>query len=291
MDYLTALFCQIDDFCKNFEPKFNSKLIGNKKIRNRATCISTAEIITVWIAFHHCRMRDFKTYYLWQVKTIWQRDFPHMPSYNRFVELAQRVLPAMVVFLSTQMGECTGIGVVDATALPVCHNRRIRSHKVFKNIAQRGKTSTGWFYGFKLHAIFNHLGQLVNFYITAGNVDDRVGLKKMLGKIFGTLVGDRGYISKELSHYLEKEYGITLLTGARKNMKPKNHTPEQVKLLKQRGFVETIFDQLKNLCQIEHTRHRSEYGFLLNLISGLTAYCLFAYKPLMFGKKSLLPMK
>nr|WP_283397314.1 transposase [Wielerella bovis] len=149
MDYLTALFCQIDDFCKEFEPKFNSKLIKNNKIRNRPSCISTAEIMTVLIAFHQYRMRDFKTYYQWQVQSIWQRDFPNMPSYNCFLELATRALPAMLVFLTTQMGKCTGIGVVDSTTLSVCHNRRIHSHKVF-----------------------NHLGELVNFCLTAGNVDD-----------------------------------------------------------------------------------------------------------------------
>lgn len=291
MDYLTALFCQIDDFCKEFEPKFKNTLIENKKTRHRKTCISHSEVITVWIYFHFLRMRDFKMYYLWQVKTIWKDTFPNMPSYNRFVELAQRALPAMLVFLTTKMGKCTGKSVVDSTALNVCHNRRIHSHRVFKDMAQRGKSSTGWFYGFKLHAVFNHLGELINFCLTAGNVDDRKGLKHMAKQLFGIVIGDRGYIGKELSDWLQKEYQITLLTGIKKGMKSKNYTPEQKQLLKRHGVVETIFDQLKNLCQIEHTRHRSESGFLLNLISGLTAYCLFPYKPMMFGKKSLLPMK
>ena len=288
MDYLTALFCQIGDFCQEFEPRFNSSLIERQKTRRRKSCISTAEIMTVWIYFHHLRMRDFKTYYLWQIKTMLRREFPNMPSYNRFVELAQRALPAMLVFLKTQMGQCTDVGVVDSTALAVCHNRRIHSHKVFKDIAKRGKTSTGWFYGFKLHAVFNRLGELVTFRLSAGNTDDRQALKQMAKQLSGTLVGDKGYISKDLADCLKKEYGITLLTGVKKGMKAPKHTPEQKRLLKQRGVVETIFDQLKNLCQIEHSRHRSEKGFLLNLISGLAAYCLFPYKPMMFGKKSLL---
>lgn len=148
MDYFTALFCQIDDFCKEFEPQFQQTLLSKPNGQNRKCCISTAEIITVWIYFHHIRMRDFKSYYLWQIETIYKDAFPTMPSYNRFVELARRALPAMLAFLTTQMGECTGIGVVDSTALPVCHNHRIHSHKVFKRIAQRGKSSMGWFYGF-----------------------------------------------------------------------------------------------------------------------------------------------
>ena len=103
------------------------------------------EIVNTGSYFHHIRMRGFKSYYLWQIKTIYKDAFPTMPSYNRFVELARRALPAMLVFLTTKMGECTGISVVDSTALPVCHNRRIHSHKVFKEIAQRGKSSMGWF--------------------------------------------------------------------------------------------------------------------------------------------------
>lgn len=149
-------------------------------------------------------------------KTIYKDAFPTMPSYNCFVELARRALPAMLVFLTTQMGECTGISVVDSTALPVCHNRRIHSHKVFKGIAQRGKSSMGWFYGFKLHAVFNHLGELVSFFLSAGNMDDRKGLKQMIGKLFGTLIGDRGYIGKELGQWLKEQYGITLLTKKQK---------------------------------------------------------------------------
>ena len=216
------------------------------------------EIVNTGSYFHHIRMRDFKRYYLWQIKNIYKDAFPTMPSYNRFVELARRALPAMLVFLTTKMGECTGISVENSTALPVCHNRRIHSHKVFKGIAQRGKSSMGWFYGFKLHAVFNHLGELVNFFLSAGNMDDRKGLKQMAGKLSGTLIGDRSYIGKKLGQWLKEQYGITLLTKNKKGMKAQSYSAEQKYLLKRRGVVETIFDQLKNLCQIEHTRHRSE---------------------------------
>ena len=92
----------------------------------------------------------------------------------------------------------------------------------------------------------------------------------------------------KMGQWLQEQYGITLLTKTKKGMKAQNYSAEQKYLLKRRGVVETIFDQLKNLCQIEHTRHRSEYGFLLNLISGLAAYCLFPYKPQMFGRGGLI---
>ena len=89
-------------------------------------------------------------------------------------------------------------------------------------------------------------------------MDDRKGLKQMAGKLFWGLIGDRGYIGKEMGQWLQKQYGITLLTKNKKGMKAQSYSAEQKYLLKRRGVVETIFDQLKNLCQIEHTRHRSE---------------------------------
>ncbi len=83
------------------------------------------------------------------------------------------------------MGTCIGISFIDSTALAVCKNSRIHSHKVFAELAQRGKTSTGWFFGFKLHLIFNDRGELLNVLLTPGNVDDRKPVSKMVRKLFG----------------------------------------------------------------------------------------------------------
>ena len=107
----------------------------------------------------------------------------------------------------------------------------------------------------------------------------------MAKQLSGTLLGDKSYISKDL---FEAQKGIRYYPadGGRKGMQAPKHTPEQKRLLKQRGAVETIFDQLKNLCQIEQRCRR----FWLNLISGLVAYCLFPYKPIMFEKSLCYPI-
>ncbi|UOO81246.1 IS982 family transposase [Uruburuella testudinis] len=282
MDYLTELFCLVDDFCKTFEPKFNQQRIShqaNKKIRQRKASVSTAEIMTVWIYFHQIRYRHFKTYYLFQIKRMLSQAFPNMPSYNRFVELAQRTIIPFSAFLKTQMGQCSGISFVDSTALAVCHNRRIPTHRVFAGSARRGKSSMGWFYGFKLHALINHQGALVDVRLTPGNVNDRHAWKDMAASLWSIVVGDKGYLGKELTQWLQNEYGIRLVTGKKKNMKQKDKIPFEPGFLQKRGVIESVFDELKNLCQIEHTRHRSYTGFLLNLISGLVAYCLMPFKP------------
>lgn len=177
-------------------------------------------------------------------------------------------------------GKTTGISFIDSTPIRVSHNRRISSHKVFDGIAGRGKSSTGWFYGFKLHLIVNEKGEILKFFITSGNKNDRNPLKfiSFIKGIFGKLIGDKGYISKELSSFLS-ESGIELITKVRKNMKARVVNVFDKLLLRKRAVIESINDQLKNISQIEHSRHRSLDNFFVNLFSGLIAYCFKEKKP------------
>ena len=127
----------------------------------------------------------------------------------------------LCAYLKSLMGSCTGISFVDATKLSVCHNRRIKRHKVFEGIAQRGKTSMGWFYGFKLHAIINHHGELLSIRVTPGNIDDREPLRQGLtNDIFGKLFGDRGYVSQDLKDKLFNDFNIDFLCTRQKCSSP-----------------------------------------------------------------------
>lgn len=187
-----------------------------------------------------------------------------------------------MLFLNSWLGKCNGISFLDSSKLPVCDNKRIAKHKTFKDLAQRGKSSTGWFFGFKLHIVINHLGEITALKLTSGDVHDSQVVQDLLAKKHhGIMVGDKGYLSKKLQEYLEKEHDIKLITKVRKNMKQPAYSEHEQYLLKKRGLVETVFDELKNLFQIQHTRHRSIAGFLGNLISGLIAYCLTPKKPKM----------
>jgi len=120
----------------------------------------------------------------------------------------------------------------------------------------------------------------LDFLFTQGNVDDREPLKdkNFHDKIFGKLFGDKGYISKSLFENLFID-GIHLITKPRKNMKNSLMLLQDKILLKKRALIETVNDELKNICQIEHTRHRSFGNFISNLISGLIAYSFFPKKP------------
>ena len=171
----------------------------------------------------------------------------------------------------------------------VCHPRRIHSHKVFKGIAKKGKTSTGWFYGFKLHVVVNDLGELLAFMISAGNLDDRKPVPELAKKLFGKLFGDKGYISRELGNSLLNS-GVQLITKLKSNMKNKLMLMIDKFLLRKRGIIETIIDQFKNISQIEHSRHRSPINFVVNVFAGLIAYTYQPKKPALSLQKQELKL-
>jgi hypothetical protein len=203
-------------------------------------------------------------------------------SYPRFVELMPTVVVPLLAYLHQQIGDCTGISFVDSTPLEVCHPARIGQHRVFAATAQRGKTSVGWFYGFKLHLIVNDRGELLSFCLTPGNVDDRQPvpqLAQQARRLFGKLFGDKGYISQALVEQLIVDHRVHLVTRLRKNMRNRLMEVADKLLLRKRAIIETINDQLKNICQVEHSRHRSSANFLINLLGGLIAYCHLPKKP------------
>ena len=285
------LFCHVDDFCRAFEPKWHAQcLVGDSKRRNRARDLALSEIMTIVILFHQSHYCTFKAFYTEHVCAELQSEFPHLVSYTRFVEFFPSALLPLCVYLHSCLGSCTGVSFVDSTKLAVCHNRRIRQHRVFRGLAERGKTSVDWFFGFKLHLIFNDQGELLTFTLTPGNLDDRAPVPAFAARLFGKLFGDKGYLSQPLLKQLKSVFGIELITPRRKNMKQVELALLDKLYVRKRAIVETIIDQLKNISQIEHTRHRSPLNFLVNLICGLIAYAHQPKKPSLQLKALPLPM-
>src|SRR5512143_837971 len=279
MDNLTELFCLMDDFCRRFEPAWRQRqLTSGVQKRLRHHTLSIAELMTLVVLFHPLRFRQFKRFSLDYVCCHLRAAFPTLPSYPRCVELLPRCAAPLTALFQALKGSCDGISMVDATPLAVCDNRRIVRHRVFKAYARRGKTSLGWFDGFQLHTLINSKGELIRLKLTPGNVDDRKPLPNLCQGLFGHLFADKGYRAQELTQQLA-EQDIQLITTLRKNMKPAPRTDFEKALLRRRCRIETGFDDLKNLCQLEHTRHRSVSNFLVNLMAGIVAYCLFDHKP------------
>jgi hypothetical protein len=243
--------------------------------------------MTILILFHQSHYRHFKAFYSEYVLVHLRSEFPGLVSYTRFVEFMPSALLPLYAFLRLKcFGNCTGISFIDSTSLDVCLNQRISSHKVFAGLAQRGKTSTGWFFGFKLHLVFNDRGEILNVTLTPGNVDDRKPVPDLMKGLFGKLFGDKGYLSQSLFDELFQSSGIQLITKLRSNMKNRLMSLSDTLLLRKRAIVETIIDQLKNISQIEHSRHRSVTNFLVNVLCGLIAYALQPIKP-SIGRDSL----
>ncbi len=279
MNKLVEIYCDVDDFCQRFLPEWEKQLLASgMRKRRRAGRMQASEIMTIIILFHQSNHRDFKNYYKGFITHFYADAFPELLSYTRFLE----VMPSMVVPLCSYFaylkGKPTGIAFVDSTSLKVCHNLRIPRHRVFDGIAKRGRGTMGWFYGFKLHLIINHQGDILAVKITPANTDDRKPVADMCQSVVGKLYGDKGYISHALAEELF-EQGVEFVTNVRKNMKARAYSLWDRAMLSRRFIIETINDQLKNISQIEHSRHRSVHGFMLNLIAGLIAYCLRENKP------------
>jgi hypothetical protein len=283
-DKITEIYCIADDFCKEFDLEIKKhKMLPDdgRKHRNRSCEMSDSEIMSILLFFHFGTFKNFKHYYLHYIGVHLKKDFPKQLSYNRFVAIEHRVFVPMVFFLNVVcFGQCTGITFIDSTKISVCHNKRIKRNKVFEGIAQIGKNSMGWFYGFKLHLVCNDKGELLSFCLTPGNVDDRdpQTLNTLTKKLFGKLFGDKGYISSALFEILFNN-GIHLVTGIKSNMKNRLMSFYDKIMLRKRSIIETINDELKNICEVEHTRHRSMHNFVMNLISALAAYSFFEKKP------------
>ncbi len=286
MDRLT-IFCEIDDFCRQFEPKFNQQLLaGGTRRRIKPSKLSRAEVMTILVLFHASGFRDLKRFYTKVVSQYWRKDFPNLLSYNRFVELQSDSLILLGALMQTRLGKCSGVSFVDSSKIAVCRNLRIKQNKVFDGVAKRGKTSTGWFYGFKIHLIVSDTGEILAWRITLGNVDDRQPVPKMAQRLWGKLFGDKGYLSQSLTELLGAA-NVQLITKVKKNMKNKFVSFFDKLLLRKRAIIESINDQLKNISQIEHTRHRSVWNFYTNVVAGLIAYTYQGKKPNLQLRKDL----
>jgi len=287
IDQITDIFFTADEYCNFLDQNLDQYIqklpsSTDKRAYRRPNAMSHSEVITILICFHQSDYKTLKHFYTDYVRIFLKAEFPKLVSYNRFVELQQLSAMHLMMFLITNCtGESTGISFIDSTKLAVCKNQRIHQHKVFKGIAQRGKSSTGWFYGFKLHFIINDCGEVISFKLTTGNVADNNEnlLLTLCKKIFGKLYGDKGYIVKEATFDKLFFDGVHLITKIKKNMKNKLMSIADKVMLRKRALIETIIDQLKNIAQIEHSRHRCFTNFITNIFAALCAYSYAPKKP------------
>lgn len=281
----TELFCFVDDFIINFDK--NAPAINNYKTKTGPKhYLSRSEVLTILIGFYQSSTDCFKNYYNHVILNEHCDDFK-LVSYSHFTKLIGRYLPYLTILLNSLFDKCSGISFVDSTSIAVCKNYRIYSHKVFDGLAERGKTTKGWFYGLKLHLLINHKGGLIKASFSPGNKDDRKHFSLMTKNIFGKVFGDRGYIGKELFNDLFDK-NIQLITRLKKGMRNILMPINDKILLLKRALVETVIGRIKLLDKFEHSRHRSHINAFSHMVASLISYQLLEHKP---SIASLIPLE
>jgi hypothetical protein len=274
-DRLVEDFCQFDDFCQAFYPHWDARLLRQEaqpaKKRGPPAGLADSEIMTILVLYHSSHFRHFKAFYEGVVLTLLRSAFPKAPCYARFIALTNHVWMPLTVFLLSRMGRRTGIYYIDSTPLAVCHNRRIGRHKVFADLAARGKSSIGWFFSFKLHLVFNHERQIVALKLTPGNVNDTTPVPDLTQDLIGKLFDDKGYVGKELARRLLRR-GLALMTRVRRNMKRLPVSFLDKALLNGRNIVETIIGHIKEFSSLRLPKHRSAFNAFTHVVAAVVAY-------------------
>jgi IS5 family transposase len=282
LERLTEIFCELDDLAQELEVASRGRELSGKKAGRggRKATMHPSEVATILLLFQVSAYRDVKHFYQEYVCEHLVDAFPGLVRYPRFVELEKRALLLLCALLRRRLGRCTGVSYVDSTPLPVCHVRRGGRNRVFGALARFSKTTSGWFFGFKLHLVVSDRGALLGFALTPANVDDRNRdvMARLTERVFGKLVGDKGYIDASLFWELY-DADIELITSIRKNMKNKLSLLENRYAYRARGLVESVNHVLKDVLHAQHTRHRSPLNFLANLMAALCAYQLRPRKP------------
>jgi hypothetical protein len=285
---LTEIFIFCDDFEQVFQPYCQEKLIG----QSFEGQLSKSEMMSIYIFYHHSGIRCFKWYYDFVILRHLESYFPLAYSYSRFIQCLPSIQLDLFAFLCLFCLKAPSqANFIDSKKLSVCHNKRIHQHKTFQNIASRGKTSVGWFFGFKLHLIINQYAQIVRFKITSGHIADNNQrlLEELFDDLKGLFYGDKGYLTKLKEQF--SEHGLMLITKTRSNMKKEKLSAEQRHYLKKRGLIETVFDLLTSICDLEHTRHRSPVNFISNCYAALIAYSFLDHKPTISPYKEKLKLE
>lgn len=269
---ITTVYYLVDNFCKIFNEWEKAKLLPSNKIRHRAGSLSLAELLTIVLYFYLSPCKDFKNYYLYFLPAKYSSYF-QLVGYSRIIQLWPSLILPLAILIHQLKGEQTGIYFIDSTKLQICHNKRTSSNKVFGKKAKIGKSSYGWFMGYKLHLIINNKGAIMAIKITKGNKSDLSCAYLLTKGLQGRLFGDKGYISKDLFSKLYAR-DLRLFTGIRKDMKNHLLEIEDKMLLRKRTLIESVFNVLKNRMNLEHTRHRSPLNFLIHLLACIVSYAI-----------------
>jgi hypothetical protein len=276
---IITLYCFIDDFVKVLLRYSIGDQIwkGWRGRRGPAKGLSLQEVITLNIMRFYIKLIDEKAFYR-LADQQYRSYFPRLPTYANFLKASNASLPVTLVLmhyllLLNRENEQEHTFFMDATPLSVCDNHYISSHKVTKGFAERGKTTRGWFYGFKLHGTCDARGTLLNLTFTPGNVPDNKETETITGGLEGLFVADAGYLLRKEVFEALFEAHKHILSATRKNMK-RLMSAEQGKLLRERNIIETTWDVLKERFELVYHLARSMNGLFRHYCYSIISFLL-----------------
>jgi hypothetical protein len=282
---LVEIFIELDDFCQKYSSwqqhrEFPCPVVAALKPGVKAA-LSDSEILTILILYHLSGYKCFEYFYTDGIQNNLRREFPKAVSYTRFVALIPQVAPLMLLFTQYKCAQSarTGTYFVDSKTIDVCHIKREHQHRVFKDIATKGKSSMGWFFGLKLHLVINDIGEIVQFAFSSAKIADNNALilNNLFANLTGKCVGDKGYLTKLFDSFLDK--GLQIITKIRRNMKNVLMPLADKIILRKRGIIESVNDILMTVCDVEHSRHRSPDNAFVSMMAALSAYAFLERKP------------
>lgn len=285
---LTEIYYEVDEFNKLYLGKIADYITHiDWYPKRKIGCMSMSEIMTILIYYHYSHYKNFKHYYEQYVRKDLKKDFPVSVGYDRFIWYIPMAFLPMLCFhiFRCKASIRTDIYFIDSTKIVACHPKRVHQNEVFKGFASWGKTSTGWFYGIKIHLIINNLGEVMQTYFTTGSTSDTnvKVLFSLLKGLKGWVFGDKGYLmNKEKLDFAECDGALDFFVKPRNNTKKKKLKPipdEAKKMAKKRPIIETVIGLQKNVLDLEHTRHRSISNAFTHMLAAMCAYSFYQRKP------------
>jgi IS5 family transposase len=273
-DKLTMLFCLVDDLLALL-PSSVSPLACGKGSGGRHPKLRASEVLSLALFRFWTSQANWKAFY-GMLSAGFLKEFPNLPCYETLLRQVTHHGPLGLLLLIVLLGQGDSQGsyALDATALPV--SRHGRRAKVVRQWADWGRDSEGhWFFGFKLHAVCDSKGRLLSLRLTPGNVADVTQAESLLMRLRGLAVADAAYISQGLRQKLY-EVGLLLLMPLRKNMKGLA-SPDQLRQLKGRIIIETVFSVLKERLGLVTSLPRSLDGYLVHYVTLILAYQLIRW--------------
>jgi hypothetical protein len=276
---LITLYCIIDDFINTLvKTDDGHKMLSEWKAkRGPQRRLSLSEVLTLNILRFSFHVNDLKAFVRLS-NSAYKSYFPQLTNYENFLKATNRSFPFFVLLLKyllelNRLVSKDGVYFFDSTALSVCYNWNIATHKVTKDFAARGKTSKGWFFGFKLHGACDSKGNLVSLRFSPGNEHDSRHAEYLTEGLGGLFVGDAGYLLKQEVFQRLFEKHKRILAASRKNMK-RLMTQEQGIMLSKRSAIETVWGVLQERYGLVYHLARNMTGLFRHYCCSLVSFLM-----------------